>query len=320
MNEDLKQKYKELMFSKEPENIDTLEGLKLKFANLPILYKYQKIDEYSLANLENNTAWFSNASKFNDPYDSALTIKNVETYLNGIDEDFINKLSKIFNVHVIEIETLLETNGIKKTYEYLLRNHPIHNKEPEAIQKIIDNLSERIDVENEKYVSQISNFYQNHIYATCFSEDPTSMLMWSHYGANHEGMVLEYNFNQLDLKVHGDILSHLHPIIYTDELLNIDDYKSVRELIPVFSLAAINKSNEWSYEKEWRVLLYDSLEKKGQVSRLIKPSSIILGARVSKVHKIMLAIEGKKRGIPVKQIKLDKFKYHLSITEVGDFE
>ncbi|SKB59596.1 Protein of unknown function [Lysinibacillus sp. AC-3] len=305
-----KDEYLDLMFSNDPKKLNSLEGITLKFFNIPqSLYKYRRIDEYSLANLTNDTAWFSRATGFNDPYDSSLTINNKEH--NPIHKEGLENIAREFNVPLEEIESL----NTKDTLEHILYNYTKLKHNPEILATTVEKYIEGTDKEFEKYVKNISDVFQEKVFASCFSEDPTSMLMWSHYADNHKGMVIEYNFNNLDLDNQKQIMTGLHPVYYTSELLNLDNYRDVQGKISVHTLAAINKSVEWEYEKEWRIIVHNETDEIGFNLPIIKPSSIILGARVEEIHKNRLSLEAKKKGIPLKQIKLDKSSYHLEVVE-----
>jgi len=102
-----KEQYKELKFSSDSTKINTTEGDALKLGKLPLLYKYSKIDKFSLANLTTNTAWFRKATDFNDPCDSVLTIGSREFYDSQNKKQFIGVLAEIFQVQVEKIETII---------------------------------------------------------------------------------------------------------------------------------------------------------------------------------------------------------------------
>ena len=312
-----KEKYLELMFSNDPEKLNSLEGIKLKLFNIPqSLFKYRKIDEYSLANLTNDTVWFSKATGFNDPYDSSLTINNKDKEFNAIHKEGLRNIAREFNAPLEEIESL----DTKDALEHILYNYTELRHNPEILATAVESFIKGTDKDFEKYVMRISNVIQEKVFASCFSENPTSMLMWSHYADNHKGMVIEYNFNKLDLDNQKQIMAGLHPVYYTNKLLNLDNFRDVQDKILVHALAAINKSVEWEYEKEWRIIVHKETDEVGFNLPIVKPTSIILGARVEKIHKIMLSLEAKKKGIPLKQIKLDKSSYRLEIVEFdGDF-
>lgn len=132
----------------------------------------------------------------------------------------------------------------------LLKHYPPFKNKPEMIPLVVEDYIKNSDLLFGKYASGITNLYQERIYDSCFSEEPASMLMWSHYADNHQGMVLKYEFFNLDLEKHRDVFMGLNPVIYTDDLLNLEKYKGVRKKISISTLAAISKSKEWSYEKE----------------------------------------------------------------------
>lgn len=315
-----KEHYKELMFSKDENKINTLEGFKLKYAKLSTpLYKYSKIDKFSLANLENDTVWLSKATSFNDPYDSGLTIGTKDNHDSENIRAIYERLAELFDFYPKEVERIMDGHPMEKGLHRLLEQYPPFENNPEMIPLVVEDYIKGTDLIFEKYASDITNLYQGRTYASCFSEEPASMLMWSHYADNHQGMVLEYEFDNLDLEKHRDVFMGLNPVIYTDDLLNLEEYKDVREKISIPTLAAISKSKEWSYEKEWRLIIHQESNERGIVVKVIKPSCIILGARVNPMHKITLSLEAKKKGIPIKQIKLENAKYHLSVADIHEF-
>ncbi len=84
------------------------------------------------------------------------------------------------------------------------------------------------------------NFSDSYLVA-CFSKGFKSPTMWSHYAKNHTGFVMGYeclNKNKL-IKVN-----------YTDKLIKYEDIDK-QELIDHL---VKTKYNEWSYEKEYRLL------------------------------------------------------------------
>lgn len=316
-----KAKYKELMFSEQTTKESTLEALKLKLERLANpLYKYCEINKYNLVNLERDEVWLSNAANFNDPYDSALTIGSRERHDNDNINILYEQFSEVFDMHVNDVERIMDGYQIEDGLRRLLESHPAFMDNPEVIAFVIEEYVKHADSMFDEYSSGISSLYQKRTFASCFSEDPDSMLMWSHYADNHQGMVLKYEFFNPDLKKYWDVFTGLNPVMYTEDLINLEEYKGVREKISISTLAAISKSKEWSYEKEWRLIIHKESNEQGLAVKVIRPSCIILGARVSQVHKIMLSLEAKKKGIPIKQIKLENAKYHLSVVDFNEFD
>ena len=71
----------------------------------------------------------------------------------------------------------------------------------------------------------------------CLSETPTSAPMWAHYGKESEGVVLEFDTGAEFFKRYGP-----HQVRYQTKRPTIKDPRA----------AALVKSNEWAYEREWR--------------------------------------------------------------------
>jgi len=311
-----KDEYYKLMFSKNPIEINFDKADQVKKINLPKkIYKYQGIDEYSLKNLHNNQLFFRNASDFNDPYDSALTVGD----LNYVKLDQVDKMATIYakatKLPFFEVKNYFTNYPINEAFSMLVSNTPLNITDKDR-SLLLAKILYGINKEDERFLESISNMYQKRIYATCFSEIPNSMLMWSHYANNHKGMVLEYDFTELYSKEFLELFLGLHPVHYNDKLLNLNDYENVKEKINLSTLAAISKSNEWLYENEWRILIKQKEYESGIEVPFIKPQRIILGARVNQVHKIFLSVEAKERKIPINQIQLDRSNYKLKISDL----
>ncbi|WP_177409238.1 DUF2971 domain-containing protein [Pseudomonas sp. Irchel s3h9] len=120
----------------------------------------------------------------------------------------------------------------------------------------------------------------------CLTETPDDLLMWAHYACSHEGFVIEFDtesafFNQR--RSQKDDFRHLKPV----------QYSTVRPPLTFDNgniTAMLTKSEHWSYEREWRMMvdLSDStntLSFHGKTYHLFEfpPScitSVILGARM----------------------------------------
>lgn len=73
----------------------------------------------------------------------------------------------------------------------------------------------------------------------CFSSNPKSLLMWSHYGSGHSGICLE-----LDVAAYSEKL-------FKVEYLN--DLSSIADATPEKILRY--KASSWAYEEEYRIVL-----------------------------------------------------------------
>ncbi len=125
------------------------------------------------------------------------------------------------------------------------------------------------------------------------------------------------------------LLELLHPVRYTEELfhyfslfkpeIDVDQAPASSapevKLDPWPILAACNKSPEWTYEKEWRLVSVDPASRKAPKFSLdsfgIKPSRIILGARIDQADQAAIKELAQKISIPVANARLAKDRFEI---------
>jgi len=79
----------------------------------------------------------------------------------------------------------------------------------------------------------------------CLTPDPLSILMWSHYSANHSGICLEFHTsNSLFTKAQAVIYEPEYPTILPEQLFTRDTVDKV----------ILTKANCWCYEEEFRLI------------------------------------------------------------------
>jgi len=87
----------------------------------------------------------------------------------------------------------------------------------------------------------------------CMSEDPASILMWSHYSESHKDIVLQFEYNGF-INPNGE--NRCFPISYQDDFPSLEEYMdaiSSTSPISIAKLFYLRKSIDWRYEKEWRL-------------------------------------------------------------------
>jgi hypothetical protein len=96
----------------------------------------------------------------------------------------------------------------------------------------------------------------------CFSGDPLSLLMWSHYADHHRGFVVEFDpthpfFDQRAAPT--DPIRWLRPVEYSPGRRSLmvpaigqDDGHYQEEVI---TATFLTKAEEWRYDEEWRMVL-----------------------------------------------------------------
>lgn len=151
-------------------------------------------------------------------------------------------------------------------------------------------------------------------YAACFSEEFKATLMWAHYARCHEGFCIEYVFKKYLKGCEencGNILGYhnfmlnltLAPVHYSGSRFDATNFlKTIfqQELgtrlnvsLPPYhadvlfmTKALLVKSEDWSYEKEWRLISPPENESKEEPprSKLLTrtpPTAVYIGARAS---------------------------------------
>lgn len=127
------------------------------------------------------------------------------------------------------------------------------------------------------------------VHTACFSEDPLHPLMWAHYAGSteadgtrrvHGGVCLQYLITQASRWVGLGPVTYVHsrPVI---------NYAEARRHTHLLRAPLFSKSLAWSYENEWRIVLYSPLDGNAQAPKLVRVpeahlTAIILGLNSSK--------------------------------------
>ena len=161
---------------------------------------------------------------------------------------------------------------------------------------------------------------------SCFSETDDNLLMWAHYANNHSGMCVEYELLEINKQLNFSPV----PVIYSDER-TVFDWTNLdaagEDAMHVFTECITSKSQEWSYEKEWRIIRdhvacganWDA-EKKGALLDMIHPSSVILGCMAKPEFESMVRKYCEESEINLYKMKKDTYLYRLEKVPVLQFD
>ena len=163
-------------------------------------------------------------------------------------------------------------------------------------------------------------------FIACFSETVKSITMWSHYADSHKGFVLEYNLQALDRQCdtcerkntcNDKVIHYLFPVIYDskryDGTFFVENYLGESfglythiSDVMFYTKAALHKSPQWQYEKEWRLFLSKS-NSAGLSSLNIhaRPIAIYYGCDISDINKKILSGMAKEKGLKEYQMYID---------------
>jgi hypothetical protein len=257
-----------------------------------VLYKYRSwTDHYHKRLLTDNEAFFASPRAFNDPFDCRIPLR----YDLLPDEDKLQ-------LCIREAEA----------------RHPSSSRE--EINQWAHELMRDSAFSDPCRMRAVQEHWQQTIFSNfgvfSLSEVSDDILMWAHYAESHKGFCVGFDVPQLAMQGErwreDGLLTHAHPVVYSRTYPaviprgpgNHDDLKEV----------LLTKSQEWEYEREWRVLLFMQTNRSAAFNDCIL-AEIILGCSMAEDHKeeIIEIIRRKSHPIPVCQAKRKENEFGLDL-------
>lgn len=215
------------------------------------LYKYYTVNDNLHKVISKHSCWFSKPSDFNDPFDC-----NLDVSIGKSAGEIIENMEKSSMLQLLKEELTQKEGDVKKEGERIVNN-------PYLLKRVINGV-------HKYYINQNIGVY-------CLSEDPTNILMWSHYADSHKGICIEF-----DIKRGGFFYNNLLPVQYKKHYpkFELSDYqKEDNMMFTMHQQAICTKSVLWKYEKEWRVIVDDGYGLKGFDKDDV--TKVIFGAKIS---------------------------------------
>lgn len=263
--------------------------------------KYQTVDEYCIKNLAENQLYFSDPTKFNDPFDCLVFWDGKATR-----EFWINRI--------------MSRENCNRDYAVEFLNECIELKYFATEDDLIYPTEEYYK-DSDNYVSDLhGDLKRNTIPGVCcFCKDSKKILMWSHYADEHKGICLCFQFSN------EWILKEINEVTYVSEIEPVNPFDIDVESKVIDRLN--KKSNVWRNEQEYRLLLninafgkrvvnYDKNDLKG----------VIFGLRISREDATLIYNTIKDNyldnGIDVKFCKAERVrgKYEIKNREIDDID
>ena len=253
------------------------------------LYKYYTPKMRNLESIKNNKFWYAPPKNFNDPFDSDFPV-NQDLFFNSL------------------IKQSTEGKGIRVGSAAWKEMH----------------------AETPKIVTQVKEFldaFRQTMAITCFSENDDSLLMWSHYGYNHQGICVAYELQ----KIYSELDICPVPVVYTNDrvCLTLVDLNNVENSSLSFLAGSLTtKSPEWSYEAEWRIVCDGTAcstgwdASKGALFPAIKPAAITFGCAADENDEFWKEVEAycRENSINLYQMEKHETEYRLIRKPVVTFE
>jgi len=203
-----------------------------------ILYKY--LSPARLDVLAQRNVRFTQPGDFNDPFEfrpkiqAAASEQEVRTY---VEENF----ERLVELELAKYGALIQLFPREKLKELLLSQKA---RLPELFRLLESGMLDKVSFSIDQALNQ-------NIGVLCLSEVRDSILMWGHYTDNHRGFVIEFDSNHSffsNRRSEQDEFGFLRRVDYQRKRPSVilSDTSS-----PVWFQT---KSEQWAYEKEWRIV------------------------------------------------------------------
>lgn len=243
-----------------------------------MIYKFANPNEHALKNLSSVSLYCRHYEDFNDPFEFWAIVHCGMPDFADDDERFHSAVAAWgFPDHVLS-ELPVDLDTLKDYFEGLADGEIV-----------------------------FPHIY-NHSRVSCFSSDPSSLLMWSHYADGLRGFCIEFDD---DLLISEDEYTFLCPVNYVEEPPVVDSFvyavtedqfyyaidhgyeeydgESFRaDLNGMMKKALASKPLEWRYEKEVRLVVNTRNNDKSPILHQYNQEalkSIIIGERMPESYK-----------------------------------
>lgn len=308
----------------------SIRCLKAKKKATVKLYRYFSNIAYAIDAIRTDQLYLSLSDSFNDPFDCKVVnngevldancsgdigtvLPMVSNILLSCPEFFVPFLSQ-YNYEEMEEQFVKNLNGKERIspQDFISFVHQYS-----AWEQSLDDFKELIRksfIEKQPVVSISKR-------VACFSEVNDSILMWAYYANCHKGVCLEYTPYALDMTnpYYKSLFDGIGKVYYSQyQYNNPQKIYSPDELGDIF----FNKAQCWAHEQEWRLVLWDNIEKVSFPCL----SGIYLGARFREdtvslernnlfVQLLQSAFDREKR-VPIYEAKLKNDEYQLFFDEI----
>lgn len=260
------------------------------------LYKYYPPSTAITHVLKEGTIKWSTPFEFNDPFDNQFKLQ-----MEPINEELITQLIIEFDKPAIRQQfQVVAENGLIVSGEELYRlSRGLQSQEEKRL-----NVIDCIEHFNKSFPS-FCDAFESMMSATvifCLTESHDNMKMWSHYAQNHTGIVIKFlpadPDSPLPLAKRVKYVSQ-KPILRYKNFSSgeLDVNEKVKNLIDLYTLT---KTDDWSEEREWRIVTVSRNFQKGSMILKFEPKeiqAIYLGCNISPEDKTEI-VEIVKRKYP----------------------
>lgn len=281
--------------------------------------------ETALKVIENHSFRWSSPLKFNDPFDTQIGF-TFEFNGTELGRGLLDEMEKI----VFEGKTDFKEPTLLIQLALLLQS----KKDQLSKSEVMGSLAETTHEMASKFEQQINELHselrQNltHSRVLCLSETNDNVVMWSHYGEEHQGVVVKLLcIDELDnslLVARKVDYSNRFPLF--PSLEKYVQHLTGEEPLDFDNLTwdfAYTKHEDWSYEKEWRVHMPLLQDPAGDGYSIFREDprvfgAVYLGCRMDEEgrKKVLAAVEEYIPHARVYQCKRSSSSFELVFDEV----
>ena len=312
------------LFHYSAQHLQIERAFNLKNPHVPQrLYKYRYFCEGHKDALARNILWRCSPDKFNDPYDTSVYV-NVDKCL--MEDRSAEDVVRIAEMASDETPPRRPT-PIKKPISVGDWRRKIL---AETIDNAVDKSGEALDLleaieaatggQNERMMLYLTERLQSGFSVVSLSEIASSILMWSHYSDAHRGFCVEYDFSSVSPK---DLRRRLcFPVYYREKLTDATRYMVHTDVANFNNLfgqyLCLLKSNEWAYEKEWRMVFPIGPAHANNEISMPAPSAIILGTRVRSADETWMVEYCNRTNISLMKMRQRRSSFELEVVPYAD--
>ena len=186
-------------------------------------------------------------------------------------------------------------------------------------------LQKLLEENSSVYVEELKQYLHKGIYFICLSSSNKINSLWAHYADNHRGICIEYDMNDCgDKKFLKDScfkIEYVKKSDYTRDIkihIKYDTYSRNWMLKPF-----LRKSEEWNYEKEWRIILTeDDIQKNSRFHpykpyiEFFKPSAVYMGLNINDKNEDLLKEICEIKRVPLYRAKKNNRSFDFDFENV----
>lgn len=260
-----------------------------------IYYQFQPAHDPKddrLISLRPDRLWISDPSRFNDPLDLRLTVKDL-TYRGPFQDEARLKSA---------LRCLLDGDdqvGLYKFYDQgLLNSIRSWAEQGGSTVCLLQDIERRF----------------GKFGVACFTKHWDNQLMWSHYASCHAGFCVEYSVRSMSFACDNPDFMQCH-VQYVSELPELCLSEALFTPHQLLMRMLATKSTDWAYEREWRLVHMDQKHAAVEMPKHMQISALVAGLKMPLNKVDQLKQKAAELGVPAFQVRM-KSGYEMSLETI----